>query len=111
MSTTKFHSVSSDRLGGALRSGETLDFAARFVAVAVSATAEDIPLLGWVMFKAARSRLEKCVWETIFDETEAGVRDLLERVAPTRISSSLLSPGYRAGGRGQLAPSYQLRKG
>ena len=35
------------------------------------------------MFTAARSHLEKCVWETIFDETEAGVRDLLGRVAQT----------------------------
>ena len=47
------------------------------------ATTEDIPFLGSVMFTAARSHLEKCVWETIFDETEAGVRDLLERVAQT----------------------------
>ena len=47
------------------------------------ATTEDIPFLGWVMFTAARSHLDKCVWETIFDETEAGVRDLLERVAQT----------------------------
>jgi len=44
------------------------------------ATTEDIPFLGWVMFTAARSHLDKCVWETIFDETEAGLRDLLERV-------------------------------
>jgi GNAT superfamily N-acetyltransferase len=47
------------------------------------ATIGDIPFLGWVMFTAARSHLDKCVWETIFDETEAGVRDLLERVART----------------------------
>ncbi len=47
------------------------------------ARTEDIPFLGWVMFTAARSHLDKCVWETIFDESEAGVRDLLERVART----------------------------
>jgi GNAT superfamily N-acetyltransferase len=47
------------------------------------AMTEDISFLGWVMFTAARSHLEKCVWETIFDEPEAGVRDLLERVART----------------------------
>jgi GNAT superfamily N-acetyltransferase len=47
------------------------------------ATAEDIPFLSWVMFTAARSHLDKCVWETIFGESETGVRDLLERVART----------------------------
>lgn len=47
------------------------------------ASSEDIPFLSWVMFTAARSHLERCVWETIFDETEARVRDLLERVART----------------------------
>lgn len=47
------------------------------------ATSEDIPFVSWVMFTAARSHLDRCVWETIFDETEAGVRDLLERVART----------------------------
>jgi GNAT superfamily N-acetyltransferase len=47
------------------------------------ATTEDIPFLSWVMFTAARSHLDTCVWETIFDEAEAGVRDLLERVART----------------------------
>jgi GNAT superfamily N-acetyltransferase len=45
------------------------------------ATTEDLPFLSWVMFTAARSHLIKCVWETIFDAAEAGVRDLLERVA------------------------------
>lgn len=44
----------------------------------------DIPFLSWVMFTAARSHLEKCVWQTIFDETEAFTRDLLERVAQTQ---------------------------
>lgn len=43
----------------------------------------DISFLSWVMFAAARSHLEKCVWQTIFDETEAVTRDLLERVAQT----------------------------
>ena len=47
------------------------------------AVTEDIPFLSWVMFTAARSHLDTCVWETIFDEAEAGVRDLLERVAQT----------------------------
>jgi GNAT superfamily N-acetyltransferase len=47
------------------------------------ATTEDIPFLSWVMFTAARSHLDKCVWETIFDEDEAGVRELLERTAQT----------------------------
>ena len=47
------------------------------------AVTEDIPFLSWVMFTAARSHLDTCVWETSFDEAEAGVRDLLERVAQT----------------------------
>jgi translation initiation factor 4G len=47
------------------------------------ATTEGIPFLSWVMFTAARSHLDRCVWETIFDEPEAGVRDRLERVART----------------------------
>ena len=47
------------------------------------ATDEDIPFLSWVMFTAAWSHLETCVWETIFGETETRVRDLLQRVAQT----------------------------
>ncbi len=35
---------------------------------------EDIPFLGWVMFTAARSHLEKCPWSVIFGESEAGTR-------------------------------------
>lgn len=52
------------------------------VRVRRAATA-DIPFLSWVMFTAARSHLEKCVWETIFDASEPQVRDLLERIAQT----------------------------
>lgn len=44
---------------------------------------EDIPFLGWVMFTAARSHLEKCPWSVIFGESEAGTRNLLERVCQT----------------------------
>lgn len=44
---------------------------------------EDIRFLGWVMFTAARSHLAACPWSVIFDELEAGTRDLLERVSQT----------------------------
>jgi GNAT superfamily N-acetyltransferase len=47
------------------------------------ATPDDIPFLTWVMFTAARSHLKRGLWETILDETEARIRDLLDRVART----------------------------
>ncbi len=45
---------------------------------------EDIPFLGWVMYTAARSHLAECPWSVIFGESEAGTRNLLERVSRTR---------------------------
>lgn len=46
-----------------------------------TAREEDINFLSWVMFTAAKSHLEKCVWETLLDMTPDEVTQFLKRVA------------------------------
>ncbi|HEY2773353.1 MAG TPA: GNAT family N-acetyltransferase [Candidatus Binatia bacterium] len=42
---------------------------------------DDLDFVSWVMFTAARSHLERSVWEAMFDRDEAWVRGVLRRVA------------------------------
>lgn len=48
-----------------------------------AAGAHDIDFLCWVMFTAAKSHLDRCMWEMIFDMSPADTMAFLARVATT----------------------------